>query len=397
MDQPLEQPDQEPGLTTDVRVRGRTVPHPHAAPPQDMKEDIMIDVTLESVSKRFARAGDTAAVDDVDIRIAAGEFFTLLGPSGCGKTTTLRMVAGFYFPTSGRIRFGEEDVTRRPPNKRDTGMVFQNYALFPHMSVAQNVGYGLKIRKVGRADAKRRIEEALGQVHLAGYGERRIDQLSGGQQQRVALARALVIRPRTLLLDEPLSNLDAKLREETRTEIRRIQKESGNTAIYVTHDQAEAMAMSDRIAVMESGRVQQIGAPQEIYHRPANAFVARFIGRSNVLSLPVSAVTDESVTVALPDGAETVVAAPVGHGLRAGEAALVSVRPEHIGLTSTTDPGALPGRVTELEFTGMATNLVVEVAGESVQVAAIDVPAGISVGDQIGLRLTRERMWVVHP
>ncbi|WP_431918003.1 ABC transporter ATP-binding protein [Micromonospora wenchangensis] len=357
----------------------------------------MIDVTLESVSKRFARAGDTAAVDDVDISIAAGEFFTLLGPSGCGKTTTLRMVAGFYFPTSGRIRFGTEDVTHRPPNKRDTGMVFQNYALFPHMSVAQNVAYGLKIRKVGRAESARRIEEALGQVHLAGYGDRRIDQLSGGQQQRVALARALVIRPRTLLLDEPLSNLDAKLREETRVEIRRIQQEAGTTAIYVTHDQSEAMAMSDRIAVMESGRVRQIGAPQEIYHRPATAFVARFIGRSNVLSLPVVTAAAETVTVGLPDGSETAVAAPADHGLRAGDTALVSVRPEHLGLTSTTEAGALPGRVTEVEFTGMATNLVVEVAGEPVQVAAIDVPDGIAVGDQVGLRLNRQRMWVVRP
>ncbi|QDY10005.1 ABC transporter ATP-binding protein [Micromonospora sp. HM134] len=357
----------------------------------------MIDVTLESVSKRFARAGDTAAVDDVDISIAAGEFFTLLGPSGCGKTTTLRMVAGFYFPTSGRIRFGTEDVTHRPPNKRDTGMVFQNYALFPHMSVAQNVAYGLKIRKVGRAESARRITEALGQVHLAGYGDRRIDQLSGGQQQRVALARALVIRPRTLLLDEPLSNLDAKLREETRVEIRRIQQEAGTTAIYVTHDQSEAMAMSDRIAVMESGRVRQIGAPQEIYHRPATAFVARFIGRSNVLSLPVVTAAAETVTVGLPDGSETAVAAPTDHGLRAGDTALVSVRPEHLGLTSTTEAGALPGRVTEVEFTGMATNLVVEVAGEPVQVAAIDVPDGITVGDQVGLRLNRQRMWVVTP
>ncbi|MFY1624352.1 ABC transporter ATP-binding protein [Micromonospora sp. WMMD723] len=357
----------------------------------------MIDVTLESVSKRFARAGDTAAVDDVDISIAAGEFFTLLGPSGCGKTTTLRMVAGFYFPTSGRIRFGTEDVTHRPPNKRDTGMVFQNYALFPHMSVAQNVAYGLKIRKVGRAESARRITEALGQVHLAGYGDRRIDQLSGGQQQRVALARALVIRPRTLLLDEPLSNLDAKLREETRVEIRRIQQEAGTTAIYVTHDQSEAMAMSDRIAVMESGRVRQIGAPQEIYHRPATAFVARFIGRSNVLSLPVVTAAADTVTVGLPDGSETAVAAPADHGLRAGDTALVSVRPEHLGLTSTTEAGALPGRVTEVEFTGMATNLVVEVAGEPVQVAAIDVPDGIAVGDQVGLRLNRQRMWVVRP
>ncbi|SCL17337.1 iron(III) transport system ATP-binding protein [Micromonospora pallida] len=357
----------------------------------------MIDVTLESVSKRFARGGDTAAVDDVDITIAAGEFFTLLGPSGCGKTTTLRMVAGFYFPTSGRIRFGTEDVTRRPPNKRDTGMVFQNYALFPHMSVAQNVAYGLKIRKVNRAESRRRVEEALGQVHLAGYGDRRIDELSGGQQQRVALARALVIRPRTLLLDEPLSNLDAKLREETRTEIRRIQQEAGTTAIYVTHDQAEAMAMSDRIAVMQSGRVQQIGAPQEIYHRPANAFVARFIGRSNVLDLPVVGAAEQTVTVRLPGGGEVTVGAPTGHGRTAGGTALVSVRPEHIALTTTTDPDALPGRVTEVEFTGMATNLVVDLAGEPVQVAAVDVPAGIAVGDQVGLRLNRDRMWVVRP
>ncbi|ATO12627.1 spermidine/putrescine ABC transporter ATP-binding protein [Micromonospora sp. WMMA2032] len=355
----------------------------------------MIDVTLESVSKRFPRAGDTAAVDDVDLRIGAGEFFTLLGPSGCGKTTTLRMVAGFYFPSSGRIRFGAEDVTNRPPNKRDTGMVFQNYALFPHLSVAQNVAYGLKIRKVGRAESRRRIDEALGQVHLAGYGDRRIDQLSGGQQQRVALARALVIRPRTLLLDEPLSNLDAKLREETRVEIRRIQKESGTTALYVTHDQAEAMAMSDRIAVMESGRVRQVGTPQEIYHRPATAFVARFIGRSNVLDLPVVTVGPERVTVALPGGAEVPVAAPADHGLTAGATALVSVRPEHITLTSATDEGALTGRVTELEFTGMATNLLIDVAGEPVQVAAIDVPAGLGVGDQVGLRLPPERMWVV--
>ncbi|MDG4814759.1 ABC transporter ATP-binding protein [Micromonospora sp. WMMD956] len=356
----------------------------------------MIDVTLESVSKRFARGGDTAAVADVDITIAAGEFFTLLGPSGCGKTTTLRMVAGFYFPTSGRIRFGTEDVTRRPPNKRDTGMVFQNYALFPHLSVAQNVAYGLKIRKVGRAESKRRVEEALGQVHLAGYGDRRIDELSGGQQQRVALARALVIRPKTLLLDEPLSNLDAKLREETRTEIRRIQQEAGTTGIYVTHDQAEAMAMSDRIAVMQAGRVQQIGAPQEIYHRPATSFVARFIGRSNVLTLPVQGATERTVTVGLPGGGEIDVPAPADHGLRQGETAQVSVRPEHIGLTST-EPGALPGRIIELEFTGMATNLVVDTAGERMQVAAVDVPAGIAVGDQVGLRLNRDRMWVVRP
>jgi len=356
----------------------------------------MIGVTLESVSKRFPGAGG-AAVDDVDLSIEAGEFFTLLGPSGCGKTTTLRMIAGFYFPSSGRIRFGDEDVTRKPPNRRDTGMVFQNYALFPHLTVAQNVGYGLKIRKIRGAEARRRIDEALRQVHLDGYGDRRIDQLSGGQQQRVALARALVIRPRTLLLDEPLSNLDAKLREETRTEIRRIQREAGITSIYVTHDQAEAMAMSDRIAVMEGGRVRQVGTPREIYHRPATAFVARFIGRSNVLELPVLAARADSVDVRLPGGATRTVAAPAEHGLTESARALVSIRPEHIGLCGPEDPDALPGRITDVEFTGMTTNLTVDVSGQELTVAAVDVPDAPAVGDRIGLRLPAARMWVVRP
>ncbi|MFC0529350.1 ABC transporter ATP-binding protein [Phytohabitans kaempferiae] len=361
----------------------------------------MIDVELESVSKRFARSGEAAAVDDVNLTIGAGEFFTLLGPSGCGKTTTLRMVAGFYFPSDGHIRFGGKDVTRLAPNKRETGMVFQNYALFPHMTVAQNVAYGLKVRKVGRADAARRVAEALAEVHLDGYGPRRIDQLSGGQQQRVALARALVIRPRMLLLDEPLSNLDAKLREETRAEIRRIQRESGTTSIYVTHDQAEAMAMSDRIAVMRSGQVQQVGTPREVYHQPANAFVARFIGRSNVLSLPVAAVEATRVQVVLPGGGQVHAGAPEGHGLRVGDSALVSARPEYISVVSPADSDAIGGRVAAVEFTGMTTHLTVDVdTGDidtQVTVAAVDAPERIGVGDRVGLRLPADRLWVVRP
>ncbi|MEU5904108.1 ABC transporter ATP-binding protein [Micromonospora sp. NPDC047527] len=357
----------------------------------------MIDVRLTTVSKRFDKSSDSAAVDNVSITIGAGEFFTLLGPSGCGKTTTLRMVAGFYFPTSGNIHFGDDDVTRWSPNKRDTGMVFQNYALFPHMSVAQNVAYGLKVRRVSRAERARRVEEALAQVHLDGYGDRRIDALSGGQQQRVALARALVIRPRTLLLDEPLSNLDAKLREETRTEIRRIQRDSGLTSLYVTHDQAEAMSMSDRIAVMQSGRVQQVGAPHEIYYRPTNAFVARFIGRSNVLRLPVVGAGETQVTVRLPGGATLDVGATAGHGLTEGDTALVSARPEHITLAGPDEESALRGRISHIEFTGMATHISVDVDGTEVMAAVIDPPTGIKIDDVVSLYLVPERLWVVQP
>ncbi|WP_026876718.1 ABC transporter ATP-binding protein [Jiangella gansuensis] len=356
----------------------------------------MVEVRLDAVSKMFSRSG-APAVDTVDLTIRDGEFFTLLGPSGCGKTTTLRMVAGFYFPSAGRIYFGADDVTRTAPNKRDTGMVFQNYALFPHLSVAQNVGYGLKTRKVRGPEAKRRIDEALEQVHLSGYGARRIDQLSGGQQQRVALARALVIRPRTLLLDEPLSNLDAKLREETRLEIRRIQREANTTSIYVTHDQSEAMAMSDRIAVMNGGTVQQVGSPEEIYRRPANRFVATFIGRSNVLELPVVAAAADHVDVAGPDGVTLRAAAPEGHGLREQGTALVSARPENIRLTGPDVTGSLRATVVETEFTGMATNVVVDLAGTELHVAAVEIPAGLTVGATVGVVLPPEHLWVVRP
>ncbi|MPV35551.1 ABC transporter ATP-binding protein [Georgenia subflava] len=357
----------------------------------------MVDVRLESIVKRFPRGGDTPAVDDVNITVNDGEFFTLLGPSGCGKTTTLRMVAGFYFPTSGTISFGDDDVTRRPPNKRDTGMVFQNYALFPHLTVEQNVAYGLKTRKVARGRIAPRVSEALEQVHLSGYSKRRIDQLSGGQQQRVALARALVIRPQTLLLDEPLSNLDAKLREETRTEIRRIQREAGTTSLYVTHDQDEAMAMSDRIAVMEAGRVQQLGTPTEIYHRPANRFVATFIGRSNVLALPVEHAAETEIEVRLPGGATARAAAPQGHGLGVGDTAYVSIRPEYVQLAPPRTPGAASGVVKEVEFTGMTSTVTLEVGDLTLMAKTIDMPGTVFVGDAVGVVLPAERLWVVQP
>src|SRR5699024_9215490 len=263
--------------------------------PATASEEQMNSVGLEIITRIYG--GTTPSVDDVSLTVGDGEFFTLLGPSGCGKSTTLRMIAGFIQPTSGTIRFGEREVTSLPPHKRDTGMVFQNYALFPHMDVTGNVAYGLSMRHVAKAEKTKRVTEALDIVGLGGYSDRRIDQLSGGQQQRVALARALVIQPSVLLLDEPLSNLDAKLREETRAQIRQIQKRAGTTSVYVTHDQSEAMAMSDRIAVMNAGVLHQVGAPREIYRRPTTSFVARFIGRSNVLLGTVEETGAEQIAV----------------------------------------------------------------------------------------------------
>jgi putative spermidine/putrescine transport system ATP-binding protein len=237
-------------------------------------------VRLEHVAKRY---GDVVAVDGIDMDVAAGEFFSMLGPSGSGKTTTLRMVAGFELPTEGRVLLDGQDVSRRPPFERDVNTVFQDYALFPHMSVGDNVGYGLMIRKVAQAERSQRVADALRMVRLDGYEKRRPAQLSGGQRQRVALARALVNRPRVLLLDEPLGALDLKLREEMQIELKAIQQQVGITFIYVTHDQEEALTMSDRIAVFNRGRIEQVGSPADVYERPATPFVAGFVGTSNLL------------------------------------------------------------------------------------------------------------------
>jgi putative spermidine/putrescine transport system ATP-binding protein len=238
------------------------------------------DVRLVQLAKRY---GDVAAVDGISVDIAKGEFFTLLGPSGSGKTTTLRLIAGFELPDEGRVELGGIDVTRRPPYARDVNTVFQDYALFPHMSVQENVEYGLKIKKVDKAERRKRAEDALEMVSLSGYGARKPAQLSGGQRQRVALARAIVNRPRILLLDEPLGALDLKLRQGMQVELKRIQGEVGITFIYVTHDQEEALTMSDRIAVFDQGKIVQVGAPAEVYERPATEFVAGFVGVSNML------------------------------------------------------------------------------------------------------------------
>ncbi|MBQ6103534.1 MAG: ABC transporter ATP-binding protein [Kiritimatiellae bacterium] len=239
-----------------------------------------VSIQIQGLVKRF---GATTALDRVTLDIQPGELFFLLGPSGCGKTTLLRHVAGFYEPDEGRILIGGEDVTRVPPHRRDTGMVFQSYALWPHMTLAENVAFGLRMRGVGKAETAERVRKALAAVKMEDKASRKPNQLSGGQQQRVALARALVVQPRCLLLDEPLSNLDAKLRLEMRGEIRRICKEAGLTAVYVTHDQKEALSIADRIAVMQAGRLEQVGAPLEVYRKPKNRFVASFIGETNFL------------------------------------------------------------------------------------------------------------------
>jgi ABC-type Fe3+/spermidine/putrescine transport system ATPase subunit len=258
-----------------------------------------IEIRLQGVSATFhhEKRGDITAVNNLDLDVKPGEFLTLLGSSGCGKTTTLRMIAGFQAPSSGRILFGTEDVTGLPANQRDIGFVFQNYALFPHLSVFENVAYGLRVKRQSAEQIESSVEAGLRQVGLHGMGERMINELSGGQQQRVALARAIAIRPRVLLFDEPLSNLDAQLRVQMRSEIVRLQRELAITTIYVTHDQEEAMAISDRIAVMDSGLIAQIGTAEELYRRPISRFVAGFLGSANLLRGTVVAASPAHTTI----------------------------------------------------------------------------------------------------
>jgi iron(III) transport system ATP-binding protein len=305
----------------------------------------------------------------------------------------LRMIAGFISPTSGTIRFGDRDVTHAAPNRRDTGMVFQNYALFPHMSVAENVAYGLITRKVTKAERTSRVAEALSQVGLDGYGQRRIHELSGGQQQRVALARAVVIQPSLLLLDEPLSNLDAKLREETRLQIRRVQQEAQITAVYVTHDQAEAMAMSDRIAVLEGGRVHQVGTPREVYRQPATPFVARFIGGSNVVPVKVARADAGTAEVLFETGA-TLTVPGATDSITDGASVFVSMRPEAFRFVDA-DKGVLRGRIEALEFTGAQVSYEVRVRDQIVTVSVPDRADAPEVGTEVGLDCSGDHLWLV--
>jgi iron(III) transport system ATP-binding protein len=291
-----------------------------------------VSVTFDSVTKRF---GDTAAVDGVSFEIGEGELFFLLGPSGCGKSTALRTVAGFYHPDEGEIHFGDRAMRDVPPHERNTGMVFQNYALWPHMTVYQNIEYGLNVRKVGDAEKKRRVGEALDIVQMHEYADRSSNQLSGGQQQRVALARALVIEPDVLLLDEPLSNLDAKLRDEMRQELKRIHNEVGLTTIYVTHDQKEALSLANRVAVMRLGKIVQIGGPREIYAEPDNVFVAHFIGDTNFLDGRVETNGGGMLSVKTAIGGVQSVARG---GLAPSDDVVLSIRPESLRIGKAPEP-----------------------------------------------------------
>ena len=330
----------------------------------------MVSVTLDNVTKRF---GDVTAVDGVSLRIEKGELFFLLGPSGCGKTTLLRMIAGFYPPDGGRILFDDRDVSGVPPHRRNTGMVFQNYALWPHMSVFKNVEYGLTVRDLPADERDRRVKRALGMVQMEAYAERSPNQLSGGQQQRVALARALVIEPDAVLLDEPLSNLDAKLRLEMREQIRRLHGDLGVTMIYVTHDQKEALSMADRMAVLDGGRVSQVGEPRALYTRPASRFVAGFIGETNFIEGQVTRVdrgssfvdrkdqeqakrtTNDESRLEVETAVGKIVSTACPDGLQAGDRVTCSIRPEALAVVSGDPPAGdnvLSGQVEDVMYLG---------------------------------------------
>ncbi len=337
-------------------------------------------IELVDVVKRF---GDAVAVDGVNIAIERGEFFSLLGPSGCGKTTSLRMIAGFEQPTSGEVRLEGQDVSRVPPYRRNVNTVFQHYALFPHMSIFDNVAFGPRSAKVEKAETRRRVQEMLEVVRLAEYADRRPSQLSGGQQQRVALARALVNYPSALLLDEPLGALDLKLREAMQLELKRIQREVGITFVYVTHDQEEALTMSDRIAVMSEGLVEQIAAPTDIYANPETVFVAGFIGQANLWPARVTS-TDGGTTTVEALGS-TIGARPVG--TVTGDATLM-VRPERVRVTAGAEGpvGSVPVTVTDLVFQGPVVRLAAAAADGSEVVAHVgpdqDLPL-LHPGDRV--------------
>jgi spermidine/putrescine transport system ATP-binding protein len=352
-------------------------------------------IVLERVTKRF---GDVTAVNDVSFEIRAGEFFSMLGPSGCGKTTTLRMIAGFETPDRGRILLQGDDVTVAAPQKRNVNMVFQSYGLFPHMTVAENIAFGPKIKRVARGETEARVNEILRTVRLEGMADRRPSQLSGGQQQRVALGRALVNRPAALLLDEPLGALDLQLRREMQLELKDLQTRTGTTFVYVTHDQEEAMTMSDRIAVMSNGVVEQLASPRDLYQRPASAFVAGFIGTSNLIT--VHPTRREAGMIVMDLGAgERILAPDPGTGVTE---ALITVRPEWIKLDADTDDArtsVVSGTVADVVYLGSVTQLLIDLpTGDRLSVHRLNDSVDAvehRPGERVRLRWAAEHSFVI--
>jgi spermidine/putrescine transport system ATP-binding protein len=349
------------------------------------------DIRLVELVKRY---GDVTAVDGIDLHVRPGEFFTLLGPSGCGKTTTLRLIAGFERPDGGAILLDDVDMSRTPPHQRRVNTVFQSYALFPHRCVADNVAFGLRYQRCGRQEVRRRVAEALALVRLEGLEDRRPGQLSGGQQQRVALARALVLEPPVLLLDEPLGALDARLRLDLQVELKRIQEQLGITFIYVTHDQDEALTMSDRVAVMHDGAIEQQGEPRELYEAPATAFVANFLGISNLIPVTVG---DGGTALAL--GAFALRADEPG-GVGAGESALAMIRPENVRLEpqGTEGQNRLPGMVEEVVYLGFHMQVRVRLATGALVKADVpndDEGPELAQGDAVAVHLPARHLRVL--
>ena len=349
-------------------------------------------VEVDSVSKVFG-SGETAvrALDDVSVAIRENEFFTLLGPSGCGKTTLLRLIAGFDHPTSGRIRLGGEDIAHLPPFQRPVNTVFQNYALFPHMTVAQNIGFGLEMQGKAKREVAATVDEMLSLVQMMELKNRRTSQISGGQQQRVALARALAPHPKVLLLDEPLSALDLKLRKEMQIELKRLQHQTGITFIFVTHDQEEALTMSDRIAVMSAGNILQIGNPREVYDHPAERFVADFIGETNFLTASLSEVAGDQASVKLPSGKVTAASLPGDAQVAVGQTVSIVIRPEHASLTQDASTAPMSGVLEDVVYFGTDTHYRVRLPDDGLFIVRMqnsrDGVVPFARGETIGIAL----------
>ncbi|MFB6298754.1 MAG: ABC transporter ATP-binding protein [Halobacteriales archaeon] len=357
-------------------------------------------VELQDLTKQFR---DVTAVDDIDLEIREGELLTLLGPSGCGKTTTLRMIAGFEKPTDGSVLINQQSVTNTPAYSRDTGMVFQHYALFPHMTVADNIAFGLEMEGLPDAEIDERVEDALAMVRLEGLGDRYPSELSGGQQQRVALARALVIEPSVMLLDEPLSDLDKKLREEMRLEILRLHRELDVTMVYVTHNQEEALTISDRMAVMSEGKIHQVGTPEEVYQEPNDEFVADFIGNANLLTGEITAISDGTYTVEIPDGPHFTLDKSTADriDLSTGRAVTLLFRPERFSIHGPDYDGdaanTMMGEIREATYLGSRVDYFVTAAGQELQAVQqnIEREMGFTQGDEITLSFSPDTPFAI--